>query len=163
MLPYWNWTDPAQRTLPTPSVSRRTQAIRFTSARLAGRPRWMPVRGASEQAWWTFLPRSPMSISNSPQGSGASFGGQIAAPMQFNGPHGDLESQPHDVVHVALGGLMGDPDTAAQDPIFWLHHANIDRMWNRWLAQGGNRTDASDNAWLNTRSHSTTRLATRST
>jgi len=53
-------------------------------------------------------------------------------------------------VHVALGGLMDDPDTAAQDPIFWLHHANIDRMWNRWLAQGGGRTDATDAAWLDT-------------
>lgn len=87
-----------------------------------------------------------------PAGSGASFGGQIASPMQFNpGPHGTFESQPHDVVHVALGGLMSDPDTAAQDPIFWLHHANIDRMWNRWLAPGGVRMDASDAAWLNTR------------
>jgi tyrosinase len=28
---------------------------------------------------------------------------------------------------------MGDPDTAARDPIFWLHHANVDRLWNRWL------------------------------
>jgi hypothetical protein len=35
-------------------------------------------------------------------------------------------------------------------PIFWLHHANIDRMWNRWLAQGGGRTDATDADWLNT-------------
>jgi hypothetical protein len=26
---------------------------------------------------------------DSPTGSGASFGGQIAAPMQFNVPHGD--------------------------------------------------------------------------
>ena len=24
------------------------------------------------------------------------------------------------------------PMTAALDPIFWLHHANIDRLWEWW-------------------------------
>ena len=41
---------------------------------------------------------------------------------------------------------MGDPLTAAQDPIFWLHHANIDRLWNHWLQQGGGRADPTDSA-----------------
>jgi len=27
---------------------------------------------------------------------------------------------------------MGDPETAALDPIFWLHHSNIDRLWEVW-------------------------------
>jgi len=80
---------------------------------------------------------------------GNGFGGGTASPMQFNGATGDLEMQPHNVVHSALGGLMGDPDTAAQDPIFWLHHANIDRLWNQWIQQGG-RADPTDAAWLNT-------------
>jgi tyrosinase len=29
-------------------------------------------------------------------------------------------------------GWMSDPDKAALDPIFWLHHANIDRLWAAW-------------------------------
>ena len=82
--------------------------------------------------------------------SGLGFGGGSASPAQFNGAYGDLEMQPHNVVHSALGGLMGDPDTAAQDPIFWLHHANIDRLWNQWIEQGGGRADPTDAAWLNT-------------
>lgn len=45
---------------------------------------------------------------------------------------------------------MGDPLTAAEDPIFWLHHANVDRLWNRWIHQGGGRADPTDAAWLNT-------------
>jgi tyrosinase len=61
-----------------------------------------------------------------------------------------MEMQPHNVVHSALGGLMGVIDTAAQDPIFWLHHANIDRLWNQWIEQGGGRTDPTDATWLNT-------------
>ena len=39
---------------------------------------------------------------------------------------------------------MGDPDTAARDPIFWLHHANIDRLWWLWQQQ---HSDPSKAAW----------------
>ncbi len=150
VLPYWNWTDPAQRTLPVPF---RQPANTSNPLYIAppGRPATLDAGTASLGAGTVDFSAAFADVSfDSPTGSGASFGGQIAGPMQFNGPHGEFESQPHDVVHVALGGLMSDPDTAAQDPIFWLHHANIDRMWNRWLAQGGGRTDATDAAWRNT-------------
>ncbi|MDP3841510.1 MAG: tyrosinase family protein [Oxalobacteraceae bacterium] len=43
-----------------------------------------------------------------------------------------IEALPHDVVHGDIGGLMGSVPTAAWDPIFWLHHANIDRLWTIW-------------------------------
>src|SRR5207237_349537 len=38
----------------------------------------------------------------------------------------------HGAVHVWVGGEMGRIDWAAYDPIFWAHHANIDRLWARW-------------------------------
>ncbi|OOC53686.1 MULTISPECIES: tyrosinase family protein [Nocardiopsis] len=46
-----------------------------------------------------------------------------------------LEGSPHNVVHVRTGGLMGAVETAAGDPVFWLHHANIDRFWTAWLTR----------------------------
>ncbi len=61
-----------------------------------------------------------------------------------------VENQPHNVIHVEIGGAMGDPATAGEDPIFWLHHANIDRLWGRWLAQGNGRRNPTTNAFLNT-------------
>src|SRR6266446_2101753 len=82
------------------------------------------------------------------------FGGEIAGPIHYRRPHGALESRPHDVIHGALGGengWMGDPDTAGRDPIFWLHHANIDRLWEAWLRQGNNRHDPEDSKWLDTK------------
>ena len=39
----------------------------------------------------------------------------------------DLESI-HDLVHVLVGGDMADVYRAAFDPIFWLHHCNVDRL-----------------------------------
>jgi tyrosinase len=81
-------------------------------------------------------------------GSGFGFGGQLSAPKQFGTPHGAFESAPHDLVHIALGGLMKVPTLAARDPIFFLHHANVDRLWGLWLAQGGGRSDPTTAAWL---------------
>jgi tyrosinase len=54
-----------------------------------------------------------------------------------------VENIPHNIMHVNVGGewvqggvtldgWMINPDTAALDPIFWLHHANIDRLWAVW-------------------------------
>ena len=33
---------------------------------------------------------------------------------------------------IAEGGHMGIPDFAAFDPIFWMHHANVDRLFAMW-------------------------------
>ncbi|RIA91548.1 hypothetical protein C1645_821961 [Glomus cerebriforme] len=43
----------------------------------------------------------------------------------------------HDTVHVSVGGNgghMSDPDTASFDPIFFLHHCNVDRLVALWQA-----------------------------
>jgi tyrosinase len=42
---------------------------------------------------------------------------------------------------------MTDPDTAALDPIFWLHHSNIDRLWEVWRQSAGH-ANPSVGAWL---------------
>jgi tyrosinase len=49
-----------------------------------------------------------------------------------------LESQPHNPVHDLVGGIF-DTMQSPIDPIFWLHHANIDRLWSAWAAAGGGR------------------------
>ncbi len=45
---------------------------------------------------------------------------------------GRTEIQPHDNVHDGVGGLMGNVPTAAQDPIFFMHHCQIDHLWASW-------------------------------
>ncbi|GAA2631718.1 tyrosinase family protein [Paractinoplanes durhamensis] len=70
---------------------------------------------------------------------------------------GLLEATPHGSVHTEVGGadgLMSAFDTAALDPIFWLHHANIDRLWSVWLAQDQPpRANPTEAAWLTMESH----------
>jgi tyrosinase len=43
---------------------------------------------------------------------------------------------------------MSDPGMAALDPIFYLHHANIDRMWAAWNTNTSN-INPTDPNWLN--------------
>ncbi|GHI02116.1 hypothetical protein AQI88_18200 [Streptomyces cellostaticus] len=43
-----------------------------------------------------------------------------------------LEIAAHNNVHNWCGGSLGDPMTAAEDPIFFLLHANVDRIWDQW-------------------------------
>jgi len=40
----------------------------------------------------------------------------------------------HDEIHVHVGGHMGNSAVAGFDPIFFLHHANVDRMLSLWAA-----------------------------
>jgi hypothetical protein len=64
----------------------------------------------------------------------------------FMGFSPSLES-PHGSVHVLVGGNMGWVPTAARDPVFWLHHGNIDRLWDVWLSLGG-RANPSNTPFL---------------
>jgi hypothetical protein len=50
-----------------------------------------------------------------------------------------LDSGLHGNVHVLTGNgvNMGSVPWAARDPIFWLHHCNIDRLWASWNKNGG--------------------------
>ena len=56
----------------------------------------------------------------------------------------------HDFIHGWTGGLnpatssdggdMGNVGTAAYDPVFWAHHAMIDRIWYLWQLRHGVQT-----------------------
>jgi tyrosinase len=85
------------------------------------------------------------------------FGGPATGFSHTGGTSGNLENNPHNLVHVYVGGsspdgqtygLMSDPGIAALDPIFYLHHANIDRMWAVWNQNPAN-TNPTDPNWLN--------------
>lgn len=61
----------------------------------------------------------------------------------------EFEASPHGAVHVLIGGNMSGVPTAARDPIFWLHHGNIDRNWDAWLNLNAGRVNPSNAAFLN--------------
>ena len=145
-LPYWNYTSASERQIPLPYRQ---------PADSGSNPLYISDRDPTMNAGGS-VPASAASYAtafadlNFEAPFGSSFGGNPSPPVQFDSGAGDLEIQPHNVIHCVVGGLMCDPDQAAQDPVFFLHHANIDRLWKRWLDQGGGRSNpTSDSTWMN--------------
>ena len=127
-LPYWGYTPTGKRSLPIP----------FRTPASPTNPLYESARNPSVNAG------NPLSASV------VDAGHALTEPTFDFFFSSSLEGTPHNVVHGAVGGLMGSIDTAARDPIFWLHHANIDRLWDVWIASGGGRTDPTDAPWLTT-------------
>jgi tyrosinase len=50
-----------------------------------------------------------------------------------------VEYKPHGSFHNLIGGYMATLNSP-MDPIFWLHHGMIDRLWASWVAADAGRT-----------------------
>ena len=139
--PYWNWSS--DRRIPPAYAKAGTSladAVRFTPARTVrdGEVDFFPndpvlkKLGVAALGAKFFEAKTPDDISSS-------FGG-IARPNPADEyDNNRLEGTPHGPIHNYVGGRSGnkfgdmaDFETAARDPIFFAHHANLDRLWEKW-------------------------------
>lgn len=177
-LPYWNYSASDQRSIPVicrqPTLPNDVPNSLYLPATVLFRdeddnPQIFPVR---DQSLNSGLSQMTEFVTNSNALSVIPFSNSAPAPPReaFGSPQacdatcgcgsGALERIPHNVVHVAIGGaaivageairvgFMGDVTTAARDPLFWLHHCQIDRLWESWIALGDGRLNPDDPAWL---------------
>jgi len=158
-LPYWyavNPDDAGTAVLPPAFRDRTVGNDLFTTRRSrrmnAGAP--LPDLGAS------LLDALAAPVYSTPLGTSTFGGGERATPSFSGDETGLLEDTPHGAVHVLVGndfdaagnpvrlGWMGSFFTAALDPVFWLHHANLDRLWQAWLdADPAHVQPTGDDAW----------------
>jgi len=150
-LPYWNYSDPANNN------QARLLPSAFVDPRLvdgSSNPLWVNGRNSTTADF--NIPDSDVSLGSltlsrftgGATGGHPGFGGPKTIFSHFGGTNGALENTPHNHIHVDIGGLMSDPDTAALDPIFWLHHANIDRLWEVWTHRDASFVNPTDPDWL---------------
>jgi len=176
-LPYWNYCDPDQRELPQVFREAKVngednplylpESATFTDEK--GQPQVFLMRDGPMLRGQTQLTASATSLnalsvvafaSAKPLPANLSFGSPQACDSSCSCGFGALESVPHNRIHTAIGGstaqsggslrvgFMGDTTTAARDPIFWLHHANVDRLWASWIKLGQDRRHPDDPEWL---------------
>lgn len=158
-LPYWNYLGSGNQYEIPPAFTQPTLPDGKTPNPLLVSARYGPKNDGN-----VYIPVPP--VSSACMGNTVYTGSNAATPRPgFGGPQtgfshdggssGNLESNPHNQVHVDVGGnapdgqtwgLMSDPGIAALDPVFYVHHANIDRMWAHWNA-GGNANPNSA-SWL---------------
>lgn len=43
-----------------------------------------------------------------------------------------MEGSPHGAAHMSFNGRLNNVPTAPEDPLFFLLHCNVDRLWARW-------------------------------
>jgi tyrosinase len=149
-LPYWNWDDPSGSQLVLNSIF------------LTGGPLFITQRSDAANGGQPI--DDIASILNDPRigknramrdtqfaisANQPAFGGPITRQPTHSGRlHGRLEGDGHDIIHVDVGGdtgWMSFPNLAARDPIFWFHHANVDRIWIEWLNMKGGRANPDPN------------------
>ena len=153
-LPYWNYLDAG-----SPDARRVPEALLADSlpdgtpnplSKYPRRPGLTELRPGPRDAFGLdAMEEDDFLVGN--DGS-IGFGGGISGDfLQFAGWTGDLENNPHNTVHRLVGGpggFMGDPRLAGLDPIFWLHHCNVDRLWEAWMRAPG-KSMVRDPRWLN--------------
>ncbi len=126
-LPYWNPVTGNPDDFILPAVFRQPGTTLYNGTR------WFWVNGGERidnlyRDWISLDALNEKFYIDSPQGS-----------LGFN-PR--LDQNPHFFTHFALGGDMAEFSTVGGDPIFYLHHANIDRLWESWNRLGNtNPTD----------------------
>ena len=73
------------------------------------------------------------------------FSSQIVTAVKIYKPYKYVPLEtPHNSIHDIIGGdggNMSDIKISAFDPIFWLHHCNMDRFFYNWLKKVGTHYD----------------------
>jgi tyrosinase len=152
-LPYWNYSDhaadPQRLQLPQPlRGATLPQGVTVPGVEQAAdgtfpNPLFNPTRQGPTgpgTAWATAATALQRPHFANQQDTGAvSLGGGVLEnandPALFHrdaNEIGMLDVQPHGSTHGEVGGTMNLFETAALDPVFWMHHANIDRLWETY-------------------------------
>jgi tyrosinase len=122
-LPYWNYTDASQRAMPEQFRKKDdpTWGALYRPDRWPGANAGTPVDQVPP--YKAPLNLDCMKLPNYPNGGFCS----------------SLNNAPHGSLHVDVGNSQGMsvPQWAANDPVFWVHHSNIDRIWASWNKAGG--------------------------
>ena len=133
-FPWWDWTTSHAEGLPEAyargqSSDRRKNPLFDSPIQPAGRRDKKETRTWREGGSGQSLP-SPDQL------------GAVLDNSDFYTFQAQLENI-HNGIHGWIGGTMNDPYVAAYDPIFWAHHAMIDRCWYSLAAppSGGWTTD----------------------
>ena len=128
-LPYWRFDQPAPNLFAREfmGVSNAVGRVEFS----AGHP---------FDTWRTDgalgISRTPFfSTASAPPGlrtelETIALGG--AAPNANFANFGDMEGDPHGSAHVSFSGFISAIPSAARDPLFFLLHTNVDRLWAKW-------------------------------
>ncbi|KAI1845478.1 hypothetical protein JX265_012423 [Neoarthrinium moseri] len=163
LMPYWDWTQDAYRLPYSPLLDPSPNATAFSfGGNGAGECGFVPPTRPNPLLCCItsgpFVDLRPKYFNNYEQPhclnrffsnitqndgwNGQAYAPEMIANITANNTKFEtfwqaLESTPHGAVHGSLGGDMV-PQTSPNDPLFFMHHAQVDRLW--WLWQQADPT-----------------------
>jgi tyrosinase len=139
-LPYWDWT--AQPRMPpafvSPTLPNGRRNPLFDGTRRMRPTMGFPASDVGPQVISRLMTETGFENFGSTRPNGQNSTDQQRW-LQAPGRATALEFGPHNMVHSRIDGDMGQM-ISPRDPIFWLHHCNIDRLWAQWNALGRRNT-----------------------
>jgi len=126
-LPWWDWSKDA--TIPSAYSSAQADGEENVLAKA-------PIKAfntANKSGWPTETSRAPGEVPQTPH---PPYQQEWAYAMKAT-TYTDFSQRiwaVHDTIHVWVGGTFAQVDWAAYDPLFFAHHANVDRAWRIWQA-----------------------------
>ena len=132
-LPYWGYTNNNSSDKMMPAMLRDPRSSLYEYCRFDSINNGYPISGEIERALdmtklmtYTDYKSFCLTINAAPHGAMHDYigtGNDTTGLLQFNNPITNSTTNT---------GLMGWVPTAGFDPVFWLHHSNIDRVWQQW-------------------------------
>ncbi|MCC9016355.1 MULTISPECIES: tyrosinase family protein [Flavobacterium] len=154
-LPYWNYGSKEESQNIMAEPFREPSGSLYTAARYTILNNGKPI-----------LPEQLASIRNSIEElrKNPSFAGEAGFSSSLEGqPHGYMhnliggryahppEQHYNEIYQIVTSGLMANVESAGFDPIFWLHHSMVDRIWESWdvseLGQRPSLEELKANPW----------------
>ena len=140
-LPYWNWSANNGR---IPDALFDLQSLNVEH--------WKDPSGASSPNWGSGMAVNTVGTRGLRKGQGVQDDPRLSRPFteaniasirketDFSAFSKRMEREPHNNAHAIVGGddgHMGD-GLSSLDPLFWLHHCGVDRVWAQWQFAGNN-------------------------
>ncbi|KAJ3302671.1 hypothetical protein HDV03_004791 [Kappamyces sp. JEL0829] len=131
VLPYWDWTQDSQSLLSSDILHSDFfgSAIDDNNCLVDG------VAGGWVDHTGSCLQRFPMATTAFAYSSEV-IATQINKAATFRDLQLKVESTAHPMVHEIVGGAKGQfgNSLSAHEPLFFLHHAMVDKVWHEWQA-----------------------------
>ncbi|WP_448624136.1 tyrosinase family protein [Geodermatophilus sp. URMC 64] len=140
-LPYWRFDQPAPN-LFTPEFLGRSSTLgtaTFAPTNLLAQWRTDGAPGITRTPFFNAQSQAAFVAS---QGDTLIMGGPPPTSIFDTGPtqpggFDEMEGDPHGNAHTSFDGWIQDPATAPRDPLFFLLHCNVDRLWAGWQFLNG--------------------------
>ncbi|MEY2661656.1 MAG: hypothetical protein RLZZ123_2828 [Pseudomonadota bacterium] len=138
-LPYWDYTNPAQLKMP-PEFTQPTYVD--AGGKVQSNPLYEPRRAPG----WA-------NANHALKSQSTDIDSALSEHEQFEDYQDDIENGVHGYIHCSVAvncpvADMGAVPYSSNDPIFWIHHANIDRLWSCWRQMPGHQNPM-DDAFVN--------------